>query len=85
MTADDMGSAEDMIRAQVRLLAAKCSAEEIAALNICIQLGGDPTVVIGYEKVRALFTQANGTQVHSIVAAEWARIAIESAEPLLPK
>lgn len=38
--------------------------DELAALNLAVQLDADPRRVLGYEKAVSLFTEGNGTRIH---------------------
>ena len=60
------------------------SDDEIAAMNICIQLGTDPRGVIGYEKAKSLFTTrtADGIpQAHELTRQCMATITMNRLKP----
>ena len=46
--------------AVVMMICDELTDDEIAAMNICVQLGTDPRPVMGYEKAKALFTTEAG-------------------------
>lgn len=54
-----------IMTASVSLICDKLTDEELAALNLVALLGGSPHGrVFDYEKVKALFTDAEGTKMH---------------------
>ena len=52
--------------------------DELVALNLAINLE-NPNIknVIGYDKVKALFTENDGTRCHSLVANAFAKAVME--------
>ena len=47
---------EHAVGAVVKLICDDLTDDEIAAMNLCIQLGTDPRQAMGYEKAKSLFT-----------------------------
>lgn len=48
---------------------------ELAALNNCVQLDMNPhDRIFDYEKVKSLFTEANGTKAHDVTKEALARV-----------
>ena len=47
---------DHIVGAAVKLNCDQLTDAELAAMNICIQLGTDPRKVMGYEKAKPLFT-----------------------------
>lgn len=55
-----------IMAATVSLICDELTDPELAALNLVAQLGGSPYGrVFDYEKVKSLFTDTNGTEMHS--------------------
>lgn len=50
---------------------------ELAAVNNAAQLGTDPRGVLGYERVKHLFSEQNGTAMHSETKDALARIVLD--------
>jgi len=39
--------------------------EELTTMNLCVLLGSNPVGRLGYDKIKTLFTEAGGTQMHA--------------------
>lgn len=49
----------------IRMVTNQLTDEELVALYMVATASSDPTPVAGYEKAKSLFTEHDGTQVHS--------------------
>lgn len=52
----------------VRLVTNQLTDDELVAINMAGLLGTNPVGVMGYEKARTLFTEQNGTRMHSLTS-----------------
>jgi hypothetical protein len=72
-----------VIVSQVRMAVADMSNADLAVLNICAQLDQDPrNRAFDYDKVSFLFTDNNGTKMHTMTKEA---LAIVVNERLAPK
>lgn len=55
--------------------------DELAGMNLAVQLGINPTTRAGYDKIAHLFTEDNGTRMHDETAAALARVALRRLTP----
>ena len=60
---DDDEVSEPVLRV-MRVLCSRLTDKEFAGFNIVAQLGQNPRGIAGYEKVKDLFTEDDGTQVN---------------------
>jgi hypothetical protein len=51
--------------AGTKLITNKLTDEELAALYNAVSFGFDPKHVMGYDKAKGLFTEQDGTKMHS--------------------
>ncbi|QBQ73167.1 hypothetical protein kac65v162_gp137 [Nodularia phage vB_NspS-kac65v162] len=66
------------VAAVANLSISDLSDDELVALNLVIQLGNpDIKNVMGYEKVKTLFTENNGTRCHSLVEDAFSRAVLQ--------
>lgn len=63
------------VRIGVKLAIDQLTDEELLALIVAVNVGKDPRNIIGYDKVKGLFTVADGTKMHSDVEHVFASIA----------
>lgn len=50
---------------------------ELAAINNCGQVDWDPRDVLGYEKVKHLFTEGGGMRMHTDIKEALATVVLE--------
>lgn len=67
-----------ILRVSVGFVAKELSNDELAALNLVVQLDSDPRHVMGYDKARALFTETRDghPSTHAAVKDALASIAL---------
>ena len=53
------------VLAATRMIAKNLTTDELSALYLTVTAGFDVRHVMGYEKAKALFSEANGTKMHS--------------------
>ena len=58
---------ESMVKS-VRLVTNQLTDDELVAISMAGMLGTNPTGVLGYEKAKTLFTEQDGTRMHSLTA-----------------
>jgi len=70
---------DQIVWATVKLNCDQLTDNELAAMNICVQLGTDPRQVMGYEKAKPLFTNdLNGIpQAHNLTRQCMASIVMD--------
>ena len=54
-----------LIIASIRRTTDQLTNDELAAIYMAVTAGFDPRNVIGYEKAKSLFTEADGTKCHA--------------------
>ena len=64
-----------------RMVAKDLTTDELVALYMAATAGFDVRNVMGYEKAKALFTEANGTKMHSAALEALDSIVKERLEP----
>lgn len=52
---------------------------ELAAINLAVAANFDPRGVLGYEKVKHLFTLSGGTEMHALIKQALAEV-VESTD-----
>lgn len=70
-------SGRQTVRVAVAMACERLTDLELAAINNMAQVDWDPQRVSGYEKVKHLFTEANGTRMHGDVKDALASVVLE--------
>lgn len=75
-----------IIVAQVKMAVADMSNQDLVVLNICAQTDQDPkNRTFDYDKVSFLFTENNGTKMHSMTKSALAIVVNERLAPKIDK
>ena len=72
---------EHLVRAAIKTSCDKLTDDELAAMNLCAQLGTDPRQAMGWEKAKPLFTERTHEgipQVHDLTRRCLAAEALEN-------
>lgn len=72
-----------VVYAMVCSVVEKLSLDEMAALTNAVTCGFDPRPVLGYNKAKSLFTEADGKKMHSAMQEAFEEVVSERIEELL--
>ena len=78
---NELSGGERAVYAAVKITADTMTDEELAAVNLAMQLDYDPTVVRGFEKAKHLFTEKQGKGAHALTKEAFARIVLSRLVP----
>lgn len=53
------------IYAATKMAMKELTHDELLAMNLCILMGSNPVGRLGYDKIKTLFTEDNGTRMHA--------------------